>query len=101
MREEEREREKEGERGWGGDRERSVKECSYDEYVCALARRSVGRSMNISKQSIITTHFGQCFRKSMGRVFLNTSRDGQTIRHFKRTNKTSRMLENIRQTVDL
>ena len=28
--------------------------CLYDENVCTLARRLVGRSMNISKQSIIT-----------------------------------------------
>ena len=59
----------------------TVLRCLYDEYVCALAMRHEV-SWPVNEQSIITTHFGQCFRKSMGRVFLNTSHDGQMIRYF-------------------
>ena len=48
----------------------------HTEYVCALSSKFVGRSRKISKQSIITTHLGQCFIKSTGIFFSRVSLSG-------------------------
>lgn len=74
--------------------------CLYDEYVWALARRSDSLSMKISKQSIMTTHSGQFFLKSIGKVLRNTSLSGHTIKNFNRMYNISITLANIRETVE-
>ena len=50
----------------------------YVEYVCALAFRSLGRSMKISKQSIMHAHLENLERNDIGMVIRRISRSGHT-----------------------
>lgn len=53
--------------------------CLYDDHVSALALRFDGRSINTSKQSIMTAHLlPKCFLNSIGMVFLKSSLSGHT-----------------------
>lgn len=56
--------------------------------------------MKVSKQSIMTTHFGQFFLKSIGKFVRNTSLSDHTIKNFYRTYNISITLANIRETVE-
>ena len=60
-----------------------------------------GRSMKISKQSIMTAHFGKCLQKSMGSVFLRTSHSGHSINFLSLTYRISITLAKTQLAVDL
>jgi len=68
--------------------------------MSALARRAEGLSIKISKQSTITAQFGQCFLKSIGRVFLSTSLSGHMMKCFSLLKRMSITVLNIREMVE-
>ena len=64
-----------------------------------VARGFKGRSKNISKQSIMTTQFGQCLLKSSGRVLRRASLSGQMTKGLSLWYSTFTTCRNMPETV--
>ena len=72
----------------------------YEEYVWALAVRSDGFSMKISKQSMITEHFGKDSRKQGRSIFQSSSLLGHVTKTDNWVTNIGNHLCKIRETED-